>query len=152
MEDHMCASRLAVSAAFSRGVPNFASDPPLEHYSENITVYHAMPHGLRDQLRRRVRAGLYVNTASVHGAKLKALAAHQSQAHWLGETQGMGSYLQSMEDASRQVGRLSGCLELAEGWRRHSHLGFSSMDDDPLREALGGLCLLDSDYERSLDL
>lgn len=152
MEDHMCAARLAVSAAFSRGVPNFESDPPRAHCAQDVTIYHAMPHGLRDQLRRRVHAGLYVDTASVQALKLEALAAHKSQAHWLGETQAMGSYLQSMEDASREVGRLSGRFELAEGWRRHSHLGFSAHDDDPLRDALGERCVLDEQYEHSLDL
>jgi hypothetical protein len=46
-------------------------------------VLHAMPHGLCDPLRQKLRAGLYVNTEPVHVRKRKALAAHESQKHWL---------------------------------------------------------------------
>jgi N-acetylglucosamine malate deacetylase 1 len=150
MEDHMFASRLAVTAAFSHGVPNFQSDPPRETYSHDVTVYHAMPHGLRDPLRRRVEAGLYVNTTPVHEVKRHALAAHESQKHWLDVSQGMDSYLISMDEASRAVGGLSGKFEHAEGWRRHLHLGFSAQDIDPLKDALGDECVVNHEYEKCL--
>ncbi|MFM7752669.1 MAG: PIG-L deacetylase family protein, partial [Opitutaceae bacterium] len=52
MEDHMNTSRLAVTAAFARGVPNFVTDPPVPACPGDVTVYHAMPHGLCDGLRR----------------------------------------------------------------------------------------------------
>jgi hypothetical protein len=51
---------------------------------------------------------------------------------------------------SRAVGRLSGRFEHAEGWRRHLHLGFSSRETDPLREALGDGCVVDEIYEAGL--
>ena len=57
MEDHTNVSRLAVTAAFARGIPNFVSRPRREAWGGACTVYHAMPHGLIDQLRRRVTAG-----------------------------------------------------------------------------------------------
>ena len=139
MEDHMIACRLAVTAAFCHGVPNFASDPPRDAWFHDVTVYHAMPHGLCTPLRDPVKADAYVNTASVHETKRRALAAHESQKHWLDVSQGMDSYLISMDEASRAVGRLSGQFSLAEGWRRHLHLGFSAADIDPLRDALGDL-------------
>jgi LmbE family N-acetylglucosaminyl deacetylase len=151
MEDHMFASRLAVTAAFNHGIPNFQSDPPRDACFHDVTVYHAMPHGLRDPLRRKVEAGLYVDTASVHVVKRKALAAHESQKHWLDVSQGMDSYLISMDEASRAIGKVSGRLEFAEGWRRHLHLGFSAQDIDPLREALGDDCLVNEAYERGLN-
>lgn len=151
MEDHMFASRLAATAAFNHCIPNFHSDPPREAYTHDVAVYHAMPHGLRDPLRKRVRAGAYVNTAPVHAIKRQALAAHESQKHWLDVSQGMDSYLISMDDSSREVGKLSGAFEFAEGWRRHLHLGFSATDVDPLREVLGVDCLVDVEYERGLD-
>ena len=150
MEDHMFASRLAVSAAFMHCIPNLASDPPRDAYAHDVTVYHAMPHGLCDPLRKRIHAGLYVNTASVHDVKRKALAAHESQKHWLDVSQGMDSYLISMDEASRAVGRLSGRFEFAEGWRRHLHLGFSAKEIDPLKEALGDECLVNAAYETGL--
>ena len=151
MEDHTFASRLAVTAAFSRCIPNFRSTPPRRAYSEDVTVYHAMPHGLCDQLRKKLRAGLYVDTAAVQETKRAALALHKSQNHWLSASQGGGVH-DILRESAQAVGRLSGRFELAEGWRRHSHTGFSAREADPLRDALGDLCVVDEAYERSLEL
>ena len=151
MEDHMAACRLAVTAAFTHCIPNLQSDPPRDAYLHDVTVYHAMPHGLRDPLRKRIQAGLYVNTAPVHEVKRRALAAHESQKHWLDVSQGMDSYLISMDEASREVGRLSGYFLQAEGWRRHLHYGFSAAETDPLKEALGADCFIDVEYEKWLE-
>lgn len=137
MEDHMNTARLAVTAAFARGMPNFTTDPPVEPCSGDVAVYHAMPHGLCDGLRRPVVPDLYVDTTAVQGVKRRALAAHASQKAWLDASQGMDSYLDTGDAMARQVGRMSGHFEFAEGWRRHLHLGFSAHDDDPLVEALG---------------
>jgi len=63
----------------------------------------------------------------------------------------MNSYLRAMEEMSREVGRLSGRFRLAEGWRRHSHLGFSAAEIDPLRSALGRDCIVSRKYERGLE-
>lgn len=147
MEDHMAASRLAVTAAFAHCIPNYQTDPPQDAYLHDVTVYHAMPHGLRDPLRQRLMAGAYVNTTTVHAHKRESLAAHESQKHWLDVSQGMDSYLISMDQSSREIGRLSGKFEFAEGWRRHLHLGFSAKDIDPLKDALGDLCLINEAYE-----
>lgn len=151
MEDHMLAARLAVTAAFSRGFPNFPSDPPEAPVSGDVAVYHAMPHSLRDPLRQRVRPELYVNTGDVHSVKREALAAHRSQKEWLDATQGMDSYLAAMDGMSLAVGDMSGSFRHAEGWRRHLHYGFSAADGDPLAEALGGDCLADADYRAALE-
>lgn len=150
MEDHMNACRLAVTAAFCHGVPNVASEPPREAYYEDVTVYHALPHGLCDPLRQQLRAGLYVDTSSVHRQKRIALAAHESQKHWLDVSQGMDSYLMTMDELSQAVGSLSGRFTLAEGWRRHLHLGFSGKPADPLREALEDVSVVDEIYEEGL--
>jgi hypothetical protein len=48
----------------------------------------------------------------------------------------MDAYLDEMENTSRDVGRMSGRFEFAEGWRRHSHLGFGPEDFDPIRDFL----------------
>lgn len=137
MEDHMNTARLAVTAAFVRGMPNFVTDPPLAACEGDVTVYHAMPHGLRDGLRRPIEPDLFVDTTVVQPVKRRALAAHASQKAWLDATQGMDSYLDSADEMARAVGRMSGRFECAEGWRRHLHLGLSARDDDPLAEALG---------------
>ncbi len=152
MEDHTSTCRLAVSAAFCHAMPNFATDPPQATYEGDVTVYHAMPHGLRTPLRQKVAAGAYVNTTAVHAQKRAALAAHHSQKHWLDVSQGMDSYLVSLNDMSREIGRLSGRFEYAEGWRRHLHLGFSATDSDPLQQALGADYVVNAAYEQGLEI
>lgn len=151
MEDHMNTSRLAVTAAFTRGMPNYQVQPQRQPTNQDVAVYHAMPHGLRDGLRRRIIPELFVNVTSVHATKLEALAAHESQQAWLDSSQGMNSYLQTMEDLSREIGTLSKGYRLAEGWRRHSHLGFSTRDEDPLRLALKRSSKINPVYKKRLE-
>ena len=137
MEDHTNTCRLAVTAAFARGMRHFKTVPARAPVFGDVAVYHAMPHGLVDGLRQRVVPEAFVNTTSVQSIKREALAAHQSQREWLDASQGMGSYLKAMEDMSLAVGRMSRRFKHAEGWRRHLHLGFSAGEIDPLGEALG---------------
>lgn len=139
MEDHVNTSRLAVTAAFARGMPNYRTRPRRRPVATDVTVYHAMPHGLCGPLGEPVRAGIYIDTTAVQDRKRAALALHVSQRSWLDASQGMDSYLQTMEDFARAVGRQSRRYRYAEGWRRHTHLGFCGVDADPLGEALGGL-------------
>ncbi|MFB3779743.1 MAG: PIG-L deacetylase family protein, partial [Bryobacteraceae bacterium] len=136
MEDHMNTSRLTVTAAFARGMPNYRTRPPRPATDQAVTIYHAMPHGLCDGLRRQIVPGAFVDTTAVHAIKRAALACHRSQKEWLDRSQGMDSYLLSMDAMSLRVGKLSRRFKHAEGWRRHSHLGFAPEDTDPLREAL----------------
>lgn len=150
MEDHMNTCRLAVTAAFTHGMPNFKSTPTRSVYQHDVTIYHAMPHGLCDGLRRRIVPGAYVNTTPVQETKLASLAAHKSQQGWLDASQGMNSYLQAMDDMSRALGKLSKKFKHAEGWRRHLHYGFSANEIDPLAEAIGKNCLINKAYEKSL--
>ena len=150
MEDHTNTSRLAITAAFAHAMPNFRSVPPRPVADYDVTVYHAMPHGLRDPLRGLVAPGAFVNTTSVQDIKRAALAEHKSQQNWLDVSQGMNSYLLAMEEMSRAVGRLSKKFKNAEGWRRHLHYGFSATEADPLREALGKNYQVNTAYERDL--
>jgi hypothetical protein len=62
----------------------------------------------------------------------------------------MDSYLDAMDAFSRTLGTISGRFEHAEGWRRHSHFGYCSEDDDPLRVALGDKFFVNRGYERAL--
>jgi LmbE family N-acetylglucosaminyl deacetylase len=137
MEDHQNAARLAVTAAFARGMPNFPTDPPLPPTDQDVTVYHAQPHGNRDPLRRLVTPEIYVDISGLMFEKRAMLAYHKSQKLWLDRTQGMDSYLDAMADICREIGELSGRFAYAEGWRRRLHLGFCAADADPLLEALG---------------
>lgn len=151
MEDHMNASRLAVTAAFTRGMPNFKTAPARPPADTEVTIYHAMTNGLCDQLRRRIVPGAFVNTTSVHKIQLEALAAHKSQQAWLDSSQGISSVLLAVEDLSLAVGRLSKRFKHAEGWRRHLHFGYCGPEADPLAQALGKKYLVNEAYERSLE-
>jgi LmbE family N-acetylglucosaminyl deacetylase len=135
MEDHMNACRLAVTAAFTHGMPNFETDPAVAPYDGDVTVYHAMPHGLCDGLRQPVEPDFFVDVERQRAAKRQALACHESQRAWLDESQGF-DYLAACDAMSASVGRLSGTFAHAEGWRRHLHLGYSAEDTCPLSEAL----------------
>lgn len=137
MEDHTNTCRLAVTALFARGMPNFRTAPARRISSDPVTVYHAMPHGLRGPLGERIVPGIFVNTSEVHARKQRALSAHESQKEWLDRTQGLGSYLQAMDEMSLALGKMSRHFQHAEGWRKHSHLGFCASTADPLRQALG---------------
>ena len=152
MEDHMNTCRLAVTAAFTRGIPNFPTDPPSPALTKvgDITLYHAQPHGNRDPLRRKVVPGAFVDTTTVHAKKRESLACHTSQKAWLDASQGMDSYLIACDNLSSEVGTMSGKFEHAEGWCRHSHLGYSAAETDPLAQALGDKYLVNEEYARSL--
>jgi LmbE family N-acetylglucosaminyl deacetylase len=140
MEDHQNTVRLIVSAAFTRGMRNFPTDPVVAPYDKPVALYHALPHGLNDALRQPVEPHFFTDITSVLARKRAMLACHASQKHWLDETQGMDAYLDEMERMSREVGRMSGKYEYAEGWRRHSHLGFGPEDFDPLNQILVLTC------------
>lgn len=139
MEDHMITTRLAVTAAFSRGMPNFITMPPSATVEGEVAVYHAMPYGLRDGLNRAIQPAFAVDVSSVMARKREALACHRSQKEWLDTSQGLDSYIHAMDGMCREVGGWTKRAEYAEGWRRHMHLGFSQPGFDPVAEALGGL-------------
>lgn len=137
MEDHMVVARLAVTATFARGIPNFRSIPQRTPDLTSCTIYHAMPHGQCTPLREPVTPELLVDTTSVHATKREALACHASQKEWLDKTQGQESYLKTMDAFSTALGKKSKKFGHAEGWTRHLHYGFGAEEDDPLRDVLG---------------
>lgn len=141
MEDHQNTCRLIVSAAFSRGMANFRTDPPRQAAAKPAAVYHALPHGLKGATRNVIRSHFFVDIGSCMPAKQKMLQCHQSQLEWLSASQGMGSYVEEMRALSRAMGAQSGRFEFAEGWRRHSHLGFATEDFDPVCELLHDHCV-----------
>lgn len=141
MEDHTNTCRLAVTAAFARGMPNFPVEPPTPAISRTVTVYHAQPHGNQTPLGEPVLPSLLVDISDVMPQKTAMLACHASQKRWLDESQGLDSYLHTMQELSAEVGRISGRFAYAEGWRRHLHLGFCDAQADPLHDAISAHCL-----------
>lgn len=136
MEDHTETCRLAVSAAFCKNFPNYKSTPPTRPGSGDVTVYHCMPHMMCNPLGERVHPEAYADITGVLDQKTAALAAHASQKQWLDATQGMDSYLQTMQGFSATLGKESRKFRHAEGWRRHLYAGFCAADANPLAEAL----------------
>jgi hypothetical protein len=83
--------------------------------------------------------------------KREALAMHRSQKEWLDHSQGVDAYLNTLVEMTAEVGRMSGRFAYAEGWRRHSHLGFCGPDDDPLADALSHAAWADPSYPSRLE-
>lgn len=146
MEDHTNTARLVVTACFSRAMRHFISDPPREISDQDVYLYHAQPHLNRDGMRNFIVPELMVNISSEMDIKLKMLACHESQREWLGDTQGLDNYLESMRQAGEELGHMvkSDKWQFAEGFRQHSHFGFSQRDHNPLAEALGDRVLRNS--------
>jgi LmbE family N-acetylglucosaminyl deacetylase len=138
MEDHQESCRLAVSAAFTYGMPNFWTDPAVATYAGPVTIYHAQPHGNRTPLGEIVRPHFAIDISTVLPRKIASLECHASQRNWLDVSQGMGYYVQTMLELCGEVGRMTGRFGIAEGWRRHEHWGYCGPHDDPLPQALEG--------------
>ena len=143
MEDHVNTCRLAITAAFSRGMRNFPVDPPRPPVSNEVVVYHAQPHGNRDALNRLIKPGYFVNIEGVINEKADMLAEHKSQKEWLDRSQGFDSYLNTMKALGQEVGEMSGKFKIAEGWRRHNPTGFCASGANLLAELLGDYCHTD---------
>ncbi len=141
MEDHQNAQRAMVTAAFCRGMRNFVTHPDRPPFTADMAVYHALPYGLRDTLRQPVIPEFFVDIEPFAADKRVMLACHRSQKEWLDISQGLDSYLDAMQAMDAAVGRLSGRFVFAEGWRRHSHLGFGPEPFNPLADALRGSVL-----------
>lgn len=138
MEDHCNTCRLAVTAAFSRGMPNYVTEPPVVSYERPVALYHSLPFSLTDPLCCPITPHFYVDVTSVMETKWDMLACHSSQKEWLDVSQGMDAYLIAMKENCRRIGRRSGTFEYAEGWLRHSPLGFCAPEHNPLQELLKG--------------
>lgn len=136
MEDHMNTARVAVTAAFCRGMRNYRSRPKRDAIRKNIALYHAEPYGLHDGMRRRVVPDIFIDIAPVMEKKRAMLACHESQKNWLDRSQGMNAYLDEMMAMSADVGAMTGHYSYAEGFRRHLTLGLSANDEDRLSQIL----------------
>jgi len=142
MEDHMNTARVAVTATFLRGVQNYRSVPEEPAILNDVMLYHATPHILTDMMRRPIVPEMYVDVSGVIEEKEKLLICHASQKKWLDATQGFDSYVKTMREAAQALGRMSGRYAFAEGWRRHSHVGFSRRDSNPIADLLSDRCLM----------
>jgi len=136
MEDHTISCRLAVAAAFSRGMKNFPVDPPRAIIHNDVAIYHAQPHGNRDALNNIVSPTIFINISEVLTEKTNMLAEYKSQKEWLDRSQGFNAYLDIMKEHGRELGAISKRWEFAEGWRQHNPLGLCAVDSNPLADLL----------------
>ena len=132
MEDHINAGRLAVSAAFCRGMGNFRGAEDIAPVMTDVAVYHSLPLSLKDQLNRPVTPDIFVDVTSTIPTKRAMLNCHQTQKQWLDESQGMDAYLEDMVSRAKAMGDLCGFCDYAEGWIRHNPNGFCPDNFDPL--------------------
>ena len=136
MEDHVNTGRLAVGAAFARGMGNAKTVRFAAPIQTPVAVYHCAPHAFGDMLNRPVKLELFTYIASMLETKKEMLRSHRSQKEWLDASQGMDAYLDDMILRAEFYGRESGQFRYAEGWIRHNPLGLSTPDFDPLTAAL----------------
>jgi len=122
----LMATALAVMAAFTKGMPNHKTIPPRPAIEGDVTIYHAPPHGLHDQLKRLVVPELFIDISSVLAEKKAMLSEHKSQKDWLDKSQGMDSYINTMLELCSEIGKLSGKFVISEGWIKHLHMGLSA--------------------------
>ncbi len=136
MEDHQNTARLAATAAFTMGMPNFPTTPPYPAVDQSVALYHAQPHGNRDIFRQLMKPEFIVDISTVIDPKSNMLSCHKSQKTWLDHSQGMNSYITTMLEMSEEIGKMAKQVSYGEGWRRRSHLGYSNKEIKPLEEAL----------------
>lgn len=149
MEDHVNTGRLAVSAAFCRSMVNFKCHPPRAAIEHPVTIYHCLSHTFTDQLRRPIVPGIFVDVSTTMSLKRELLSCHRSQQEWLDVSQGNAAYLNHMEAGCRRVGGMSQRYQFAEGWTRHSHVGFCAENADPLTESLGQDAFVNEEFEKT---
>lgn len=136
MEDHNNTCRLTVTAAFCRGMKNFETIPYCRPIAKETVIYHSLPYGLADSMGNPVNADFYIDVSDVIDIKKQMLGKHKSQKQWLDVSQGMDAYLDEMKEMTGRAGKISGRFSYAEGWIRHSHLGFCDDSSNPLVEIL----------------
>ncbi|MCQ2380440.1 MAG: PIG-L family deacetylase [Victivallaceae bacterium] len=133
MEDHINAGRLAVSAAFARGMGNYPR-VNAKITMDDVAVYHTLPMSLKDQFNRPIQPDYFVDITSKLEEKKKMLACHETQKRWLDESQGLDAYLDDMANFAAHMGKMSVRFQYAEGFVRHNPIGFCAEDFDPLMQ------------------
>ena len=150
MEDHQNTCRLAVTAAFARGMPNFPVDPPR---ARDRPASHGLPRPTARQPRSagRRRPARTSSSTSPTGSTRKRPCWPATKANGPGSTPAKASTptLQTMHDLMHEVGRMSGRFTHAEGWRKHHHPGFCDPEADPLIAAIGEHCWRENDETRN---
>lgn len=136
MEDHQETARVCVTAAFVRGIPNYASEPPIDAIDDPVAVYHAMPFGLDGPMGERIESDFVIDVSGLESRRRRLLCEHASQRSWLDASQGPGSYEQMLLRMSSEMADRYDIDGHAEGFRLRSHRGFRPEGWRPLESFL----------------
>ncbi len=118
--DHEATSRLVTDACFGASAPNYHTQafdqapalPAIPH------LYYMDPAEGIDREGRVVPPDFFIDVGTAMEVKRRMLAAHASQREWLRRQHGMDDYMLTMEEWTRNRGRLCGA-EWAEGFRQY---------------------------------
>lgn len=115
--DHEATSSLVRDACFAAPAPNYKSGsaPVLGRIPH---LYFLDPDEGRDREGRTVTPDFVVDVAEHMDLKTRMLACHESQRAWLQKHHEMDNYLETMDQWTRDRGRLVG-LEFGEGYRQY---------------------------------
>ena len=115
--DHEATSSLVRDACFAAPAPNYRSgDAPVLGRIPHL--YFLDPDEGRDREGRTVTPEFIVDVAEHMELKKRMLASHESQRAWLQKHHDMDNYIDTMEEWTRERGRLAG-LTYGEGYRQY---------------------------------
>jgi hypothetical protein len=80
--------------------------------------------------------------------KKSMLACHQSQKVWLDQSQGNDAYIKELVFRGKFYGQMSKKFDFAEGWIRHSDVGFGAENFNPLVDDLKDHAFMVANPER----
>jgi LmbE family N-acetylglucosaminyl deacetylase len=138
MIDHETSAKLAQTATFIAGAPNFQTllTPPARPTKEVPYLYYADAVEGKDRYGRRVEASFYVDITREIKTKERMLKCHASQRNWLMKHHKVDEYIANMRRWNAASGERCG-VAFAEGYRQH--LGHSYPHDNKLGELLGAI-------------
>jgi LmbE family N-acetylglucosaminyl deacetylase len=115
--DHEATSVLVRDACFGAPAPNYKTGsapvlPKIPH------LYFLDPDEGRDRDGRVVAPEFVADVSAYMEPKKRALECHESQREWLRKHHGMDNYIETMEEWTRDRGRLAGVTH-GEGFRQY---------------------------------
>jgi LmbE family N-acetylglucosaminyl deacetylase len=115
--DHEATSSLVRDACFAAPAPNYKSgDAPVMRAIPHL--YFCDPDEGRDRDGNTVLPDFLVDVSEHMELKKQMLASHESQRAWLQKHHGMDNYIETMEQWTKDRGRLAG-IGYAEGFRQY---------------------------------
>ena len=133
--DHMTASKIAMTACFSGGIPNIEIES-VEIFEPVPYLYYVDPLEGKDNFGNEIKPQIVVDIAEGVQTKEEMLCCHASQRDWLLQHHGVDEYLNFMKTTAAARGKLAG-VDFGEGFRQH--LGHAFPQDNILKSELAGL-------------